>query len=225
MKNKKQDIDWKKSYLKLKNKIREDIPNFRVRYKDESIFMKILSWILFFSKGFMKTATTTIYPVVYFPRESFVIYDYERAFRILSHEYVHLLDRKNEGVIFNLKYLFPQILSLLSLLSLLAFWSPWFLLLLGFLAFLAPWPSRFREQYELSGYLMNLHHDENFGWDTTRARVEELVAWSFTSWRYYRMTSKSKANKVATQFQILMMGKPELLERVQACYVRTEIQL
>jgi len=216
----KNEINWKESYLSLVKEIKKDIPKFQVKDKKASFFMKILSIVLFFSKGFMESATTTIYPVVYFPSKSFVTYDFERAFRILSHEYIHLLDRKNEGVLFNFKYLFPQILTLFSFFAILSIWNIWFLCFLAFFAFLPPWPAYFREKYEFRGYLMNLYHDKSFNWDISRSRVEELIDWSFTSWRYYRMTPKSKKNLLTNDFMFSLSLRPEILKKVQDCLVK-----
>ncbi len=130
---------------------------FDIKYKDESIFMKLLGKLLFFNKNFMTHYITTIGNTVYFPDRDF-IKDYDdAAIRVLAHEMVHVAQKERYGAfLYSLAYLFPQSLVIFSLLAILAvIWLPflWFLL---FLVFLAPIPAPWRKKFELEGYTMSL---------------------------------------------------------------------
>ena len=90
-------------------------PNLKIKYKDESLFMKILGSLLFFNKSFMATYTTTIGSTIYFPSKKFVEERYYSSILILLHELVHVQDGiKFNPIIFAMLYLSPQIFGLLS---------------------------------------------------------------------------------------------------------------
>jgi ABC-type multidrug transport system fused ATPase/permease subunit len=121
-------------------------------YKNESLFMKILSVILFFNSEFMTSYATTIGETVYLP-ESAKKYSSKELEILLSHEMVHILDYKKNKVLFVLKYLFPQIIFPLTFLIL-----PFSLTLSIFLFIFSifPFPAYWRMKYELRGYTMTL---------------------------------------------------------------------
>lgn len=121
-------------------------------YKDDSLLMKILSWILFFNKDFMTTYTTTIGETIYLPTYAKDC-PQEQLDAILAHEYIHVLDYKKEKLLFMLKYLFPQILFPLALL-ILPF--SWVASLICAVLFALPLPAPWRTQYEIRGYKMTL---------------------------------------------------------------------
>jgi len=124
--------------------------NISIKYKDTSIFMKILGIILFFNTKFSTSFTTTIGKTIYFPSKQFVESDENRAVQILAHEFKHVLDNNKYGFLFSVLYLFPQILSLFSFF---AFYNLWFLL---FLVFLLPLPAYWRAKFEADAYGITL---------------------------------------------------------------------
>jgi hypothetical protein len=132
----------------LIREIKKVNPKFEIRFKNESKMNKAISKILFFAKDYMTRNTTTLFGKVYFPNKDFFEKDCDRTFRILSHEYVHVYDSKKLPILFELGYLFPQILSLFAFF---AFYNLWFLL---FLLFLLPIPAPFRTYFEFRGYSM-----------------------------------------------------------------------
>jgi len=140
----------------LESRIKEWVPSFEVRFKDESKFMKLLGKVMFFNKGFMTNFITTIGTKVYFPNRADYLARPLDSFRTLAHEFVHVYDYVLNPVGFMLGYLFPQNLALLSLFAILAFISPCFLLFLLSLLFLAPIPSIPRKNIEMRGYGMSL---------------------------------------------------------------------
>ncbi len=128
--------------------------NVNIKYKDESKFMKLLGFLLFFNKKFMTEYTTTINSTIYFPSKIFVEDNYNRSLMIMLHELVHVLDAKKYNfIIFSILYLSPQILSILFLP--LIFIN--FKIALLFLLFLMPIPSFFRMFFEKRAYLVSLY--------------------------------------------------------------------
>jgi hypothetical protein len=124
---------------------------FSIKYKNKSVLMKILGFILFFTKEFMTKYTTTIGSTIYFPSEEFVLKNDQLAITILSHEIVHVNQaNKYSKFLFGLLYLFPQCLVILAVLFP---FSLWFLL---FIVCLAPLPAPWRAKFETEGYTMSL---------------------------------------------------------------------
>lgn len=119
-----------------------------IRYKNEHWWWRALGKNL--CDGYVTTLGTT----VYVPNRAWVEENYERAWRILCHELVHVEDYRDckPGFLFYVLYAFPHWLALLALLSpILWAWWP-----LAFLAFLAPIPSPWRRHFEMRGYAMEL---------------------------------------------------------------------
>jgi len=151
----------------LQTKMKESVPDFELKFKDESKFMKPLGKLLFFNKKFMTGYITTIGKTVYWPNKEMFDSDPRRSFLTLAHEYVHVLDYVQKPVRFTLGYFFPQILAAPALLFVLlspilvpliifGILSPYFLLSLVTLAFLAPIPSPGRKSAEMRGYGMSI---------------------------------------------------------------------
>ena len=134
--------------------IKVHCPDFELRGKDKSLFIRFLGALLFFNPKFMTSFTTTIGSKVYFPKST-ALEDKPVATCItLLHEIVHILDGKKYGKItFSLLYMFPQILALLTLPALF-FFGYWGLL---FLLFLLPLPAYFRMKFERRAYLTELY--------------------------------------------------------------------
>lgn len=98
----------------LENTIRKDIPSFKVGFKDESTLLKVLGFLSYpFNPNFMTSFTTTLGTTVYFPTRSFYEGKVSNSFNILTHEYVHLWDKK-QNKLFELTYALPQLLALVG---------------------------------------------------------------------------------------------------------------
>lgn len=126
---------------------------FDVRFKNESFLMKCISYILFFNKAFKKSFITTIGNNIYYPSQSFIELEDTNSEIALYHELVHI-DDKNNDKLFELKYLFPQILAPLTLF---AGFESWFLAAMLFLIAILPWPAYWRKNLELRGYKNTLY--------------------------------------------------------------------
>lgn len=127
-------------------------PKLQIKYKNESILMKIIGFLLLFNKEFMTTYTTTIGNTIYFPSRDFVkIRPVSIAF-IFLHELMHLKDY-NKNILFPILYMSPQIFALLSIPL---FFISWPIALL-FLLMLAPIPSFFRMYFERRAYFVSLY--------------------------------------------------------------------
>jgi len=148
---------YHKEYMERFNKIvsllKENEPKLEIKYKNESFFMKMIGFILFFNPAFMNEYITTIGSTVYYTNKKYIEENEEAANLILLHEFVHIKDaNKYTKSLFSALYLSPQILALLTIpLFFLIGWWCLFLLL-----FLAPIPSYFRMKFELDGYIMSL---------------------------------------------------------------------
>jgi hypothetical protein len=128
--------------------------SFTVKYKNQSLLMKIIGALLFFNKDFMTKFVTTIGNTIYFPNEEYITNNDQGAIGVLAHELVHVCQaNKYSNILFGFMYLFPQCLVLLSLLAVFGHVFLWFLL---FLAFLVPIPAPWRKNFEVSGYTMSL---------------------------------------------------------------------
>jgi hypothetical protein len=125
--------------------------DLKIKYKDQSRLMKIISKLLFFNKDINTRFTTTLGSNVYFPSFDYVKNDPNSAISTLCHEYKHSIDFKNDKL-FVIKYGFPQILGLLFLP--LIFFSFWFII--PFIICVLPLPAYFRKEYELEAYKITL---------------------------------------------------------------------
>lgn len=82
-----------------------EFPDFRVILKTDSAFMKVLSVVLFFNKGFMTYFVTTIGSRMWVPTDWTSWSDQARA-AILRHERVHLRQQRRYGMLrYSLMYL------------------------------------------------------------------------------------------------------------------------
>jgi len=180
--------DYTQKYYELEALIKERVPGFKVKFKDQSTFMKIIGKIMFFNKRFMTDFTTTLGKTVYFPSRAKFDRDPGAYFYTLAHEYVHVMDYVARPFIFFAGYAFPQILSLFSLFAFFAFLNPYFLLFLIALLFAAPIPAPFRTWVELRGYGMNCKVRLWDGW--SEKSVQNEIGWytkAFTTSAYYFM--------------------------------------
>ena len=154
----------------------------------------------FFSKPFnpkyMTSFTTTLYPVVWFPDKAYYEKNPEQSFRILAHERVHLVDRKERGFWQQLSYALPQVAAapLLLIGVVLAIFLGWWSLIafaLG-LACVAPWPSPWRTYWEQRGYAMSI---AVVYWMTGEFPEAQRIGIKrqFLDWAYFRMSWSEKA--------------------------------
>lgn len=130
-------------------------PDLKIKYKDQSWFMKLLGKLLFFNKSFMTSYTTTIGSDVYFPSESYTRARPISSAVVLLHELVHVTDGKRlTKPLFGALYLSPQILALLCLPLFLLSWK---IALPLMVLFASPIPSYFRMYFEKRAYLTSLY--------------------------------------------------------------------
>ena len=186
--------------------------DIRIAFKDESFLMKLLGFLLFFTKEFMTRFTTTIGNTVYFPSREWLEKNEHRATRVLAHEIVHIHDRKKLNrrgtvLLYSFLYLVPQILAILSLLAFLAFINLNWLFCLLFLLFLAPIPSPGRFYIESRGYTMNMFTrslDAAYGHYKYNAETHAHVlaeyftgSWYYFMWPFHDHVVKTLLNNYA----------------------------
>jgi len=167
--------------------IAKRVPGFAIKYKDESRWQRFLGCLCFFNKKYMTKYTNTFGKTVWFPSRKFVERNKWAAFKILAHEYVHLLDRMKARLFFEISYAFPQFVFMLSLLALLSIWFSfgWLFSLLSLL-FLLPIPAVFRAAIEMRGYSMNIAINI-WRHGSLREDTREWITEAFTGWPYYKM--------------------------------------
>ena len=173
----------KEKRAKLEKHIATKIPGFQIKAKNESALMKTLALFLFFVKGFLTKFTTTWFPDIYFPRLPYkmvVNEAYNEALMIItiSHEYIHLKDRKRLWWLFNLLYLSPQVFAVVGLFG---FFFP---ILFLALLFALPLPSLGRAYLEYRGYRTSMAVT---WWLLQTERTPESMTAHFTSADYYYM--------------------------------------
>lgn len=163
------------------------VPGLKIEFKDHSKLMKTIGFLMFFNKQFMTQFITTIGSTIYFPNEQKFNEKEIASVITVCHEIVHVLDSKKYFLLFQLGYLFPQILALLSI--------PLFFVNiyigLAFLLFLLPLPAYFRMVFEKRAYLTeiytayNLSKRYNFKYDID-LHYESILK-NFNSSNYYWM--------------------------------------
>lgn len=153
-------MHWEARLKLLVRQIKQDVPGFEVIPKDQSgtqkllgVFLKIIG-----NRTYMTDFWSTFFPKVYSPAK--YIFDEPvnatRSFRVLAHEYIHLLDTKRRKIWFRMSYILPQLMALTALGAFAAIWLGilWLFFLSGLL-FLLPLPAYFRMKWEMRGYGMN----------------------------------------------------------------------
>lgn len=156
-------------------------PDTKIKFKNESLFMKLLSFLLFFNPKFYTNYITTIGDTIYFPSKESLYKNEDSSIYTFLHEVVHINDYHNNKL-FKFNYLFPQILFLPCLLLLLLSWKIW---LVSFI-FLLPLPAYFRARYELKAYLAGLYVKSKLFYVDYNDEVEKIYK-HFNSGDYYFM--------------------------------------
>lgn len=142
------------SFQDLVTASQKHFPDLKIKYKDQSFFMKLLGKIMFFNKGFMTDYTTTIGSTIYFPSEATVKARPVSSAAVLLHELIHVYDAKKlTKPFFGFLYLTPQIFALLAIPLFFLNWK----LALPFLLFALPIPSYFRMHFEKKAYMTSLY--------------------------------------------------------------------
>lgn len=183
-------------------------PDLKIKFKNQSLLIKLLSKLLFFNKNFLTSYTTTIGSTIYYPSKEFYNKNQTKAFLILMHELVHVYDAKKiNKFLFSFLYLTPQIFCLLFIpLFLLGLYVPAFLSLL----FLLPLPSYFRKVAEQRAYLCSLYtmqklNDKrvsNFNLDIESSFYQK----QFTNSSYYFMWWFSLQNSFQEGLALIKTG-------------------
>jgi hypothetical protein len=102
----------------FEDRVRASVPAFRVAFKDEVGWMRVLGGLVRpFHRDFMTRFTTTLGTTVYFPSRAIYESSPKGSITVLAHEWVHLLDHAAHPFWFSLSYLFPQILAPFGLLA------------------------------------------------------------------------------------------------------------
>lgn len=96
------------------------LPGLTVRYKPDSLFMRMIGSILFFNPEFYARYATTFGSTVYMSSLQWVLDNPDSAKAVLAHEAVHVDDYRQHPITYTLGYAFPQGLALVGLLGVFA---------------------------------------------------------------------------------------------------------
>lgn len=160
-------------------------PKLKINYKNESILMKIIGFILFFNKDFLSEYTTTLGNFIYFPNKEIIRKRPISMSIVFLHELVHVYDFNKLNIIFSILYLTPQIFFI--------FFIP-FTIIFGkigllFLLFLLPIPSFFRMYFEKRAYLSSLYViykiSNKLKFNPNLNENKETMIFSLSSYPYY----------------------------------------
>jgi hypothetical protein len=183
--------------------------DFNIEFKNNSLFMKILGFIMFFNRGFMTNYITTIGNTIYFPSQEMLKDDELSNCAVLAHELRHIQQNKKYGLLYSLGYLFPQILVIFSLL---AFFNLWFLL---FLVCALPIPAIFRMIFEREGYKTTMFVlymylvQKNIDSAWVNSAINNYIDnadQQFTSSAYYYMWPFGAKNYLSSEFGRIKTG-------------------
>lgn len=173
------------AFSDLTAKAQTYFPNLQVKYKDQSLLMRILGKVLFFNPTFMTQYVTTLGNTVYLPNKQYATQYPEDAITVFIHECTHMHDEQKLGKIsYTLGYMFPQLLFVVM--WLLLFLVSWKIVLPLSLLFLAPLPAPWRAYFEQRAYFVQmLVNSKIYGADPVKDGT--LFAGWFRNGNYYFM--------------------------------------
>lgn len=101
--------------------IKKHVPTFKIAFKDETPWMKMLGFFAApFNQKFMTSYTTTVGNTVYFPSKVAYESNPKSSFTVLAHEFVHMMDSTKYPGWFQFSYALPQVLAPIAFVAYLA---------------------------------------------------------------------------------------------------------
>jgi hypothetical protein len=203
--------------------VRRHFSDAKIKYKDESLFMRIIGALMFFCPSFMTKFVTVLGNTIWLPSRGWIEHYPKRALFVFAHEFVHMWDHNIVQTLrrfdtFTLGYASLQIWALTAILAFLGFITSWFLLFLIPIVLLAPWPSPWRANVEANGYAMTMYMRrliDNPGYNAEEG-ADLLAGKHFASKQYYWMCwSKSRAKK-------MLLSRYETLPNTHGAFVEVQ---
>ena len=176
-------------FINLCDNALQYFPNFKLKYKNNSLLIKILSIFMFFNKDFLTNTATSIGNTTYFPNENWVKNKPVTASIIILHELTHMHDsKKYSKLLFAVSYLFPLILfPFLALLFLIS----WKVAIPALLVCALPIPAYFRMIFERRAYMASLYamklFNDKFHYNINLDEQKDFFIKQFTGPQYYFM--------------------------------------
>jgi hypothetical protein len=189
------------TYKEIVSLATQMFPKFKIKYKDQDLWMKTLGILTKpFCPEFMTNYVTTWGYTVYFPSEKFITDNYTMAWKILCHELVHLTDYKNDPVGSTFSYICPQVYAVFAFGAVFSFlFPPASIFLLALLA-LGPWPSHGRAFIEMRAYKMTMAINYWRYGSVSETTKSWLIDKVLLGWNYYRMCqSRDVAENLVAQ--------------------------
>ena len=198
-------------------KSKAHFPKLNIKFKNESLLMKVLGTVLFFNTNFKTKFITTLGNTVYFPSETFIKVLELNSIAFLLHELVHIYDSKRYShIIFSFLYLFPQSLIIFTPLLLLVSWK---LFIIAAIICLLPIPSYFRMKFEMRAYLVSLYVlyklGETLDIDVKLEKQKNFFIKTFKDGSYYFMYPfNSIDNQIESGLILIKQGKRPYEDKV-----------
>lgn len=96
------------NYYEFLGMLIQKFPKFKIKFKQESAIQKFIGFAVSpFAPGYLHESCSSHKYSIYFPSRQFVEDNYERALRLLMHEYVHMYDYTYEGILYRMRYNMP----------------------------------------------------------------------------------------------------------------------
>jgi len=183
-------------------------PNLTIKYKNQSLLMKIFGKLLFFNTTFMTEYITTLGNTVYLPDDQYVINNPQAFVDVFIHECVHMYDEKRVGFWYQLAYAFPQLLSIICFLMI--FLVSWKIMVPMGLLLLAPLPAPWRTYFEKRAYFVQMYVAYSLWADDPTNDVELYSSW-FRDSNYYFMWPFESSSSFGEEAANIKTGNPSCL--------------
>jgi hypothetical protein len=196
----------------MENVVWKRAPKVKLYDKSSSVLMwalYICGFMWIWMNDFFNNSHTTIGKRVYITRTAIEKGWWESIYRVMRHEFVHILQRLKYGLLYDISYLFPQILASGALLALLAIWfSNSWLWALCALGFGAPWPAPWRKKWELEGYTQSMLTRFELYNDISDNYVKNIALNFVTSFYYFMWPFEGYVIKKLNSIKIaIIQGK------------------
>ena len=114
-----------KTLKEFEVEIQKHVPDFSIKFKNQTASQKLIGFLTqSFNSKYMTSYATTSFPTVYFPTKVFYESQPDSSFKILAHEFIHMMDMKNHPTWWKLMYALPQALAIFPLIAFAALSGP-----------------------------------------------------------------------------------------------------
>jgi hypothetical protein len=95
----------------FEREVRKHIPTLRIAFKNESLLIRLIAFLVPFNPEFLTRNTATVFPTVYFPSRQAYETQPKSSLVALAHAFAHLIDTRDRPIRTRLTFAFPQVLA------------------------------------------------------------------------------------------------------------------